>query len=98
VKDAGQNWIQSGAEGLGERTVKRKVNGEDCVATYAPAGEPPAIVEAFGKAKKTSSKAEIVALINDCDLPREAIPTQWLNEVEGWACPAAAHAAHCPSA
>ena len=21
-------------------------------------------------------------MINDCDLPREAIPTQWLNEVE----------------
>jgi hypothetical protein len=25
-----------------------------------------------------------VAPINDCDLPREAIPTQWLNEVEVW--------------
>jgi len=23
-------------------------------------------------------------MINDCDLPREAIPTQWLNEVELW--------------
>jgi len=41
-------------------------------------------VEAFEKAKKASSKAEIVALINDCDLPREAIPTQWLNELEVW--------------
>jgi 60 kDa SS-A/Ro ribonucleoprotein len=77
-------WILSGAEGLGERTVKRKVNGEDRVATYAAAGKLPAIVEAFEKAKKASSKAEIVALINDCDLPREAIPTQWLNEVEVW--------------
>jgi 60 kDa SS-A/Ro ribonucleoprotein len=77
-------WILSGAEGLGERTVKRKVNGEDRVATYAAAGKLPAIVEAFEKAKKASSKAEIVTLINDCDLPREAIPTQWLNEVEVW--------------
>ena len=77
-------WILSGAEGLGERTVKRKVNGEDRVATYVAAGKLPAIVEAFEKAKKASSKVEIVALINDCDLPREAIPTQWLNELEVW--------------
>jgi len=54
------------------------------VATCAPAGKLPQIVEAFEKAKKASSKAEIVALINDCDLPREAIPTQWLNEFEVW--------------
>ena len=45
-----------------ERTVKRKVNGEDRVATYAVAGKLPAIVEAFEKAKKSSSKAEIMKL------------------------------------
>jgi 60 kDa SS-A/Ro ribonucleoprotein len=77
-------WILSGADGLGERTVKRKVNGEDRVATYAPAGKLPEIVDAFEKAKKASSKAEIVGLIHDHDLPREAIPTQWLNEAEVW--------------
>jgi 60 kDa SS-A/Ro ribonucleoprotein len=77
-------WILSGAEGLGERTVRRKVNGEDRVATYGPAGRLPGIVEAFEKAKKASSKAEIVSLITEHDLPREAIPTQWLNEVEVW--------------
>jgi hypothetical protein len=43
-------------------------------------------VEAFEKAKKSWSKAEIVALINDCDLPREAIPTQWRNEAIGSVC------------
>ena len=64
------------AEGLGERTVKGKVNGEDRVATYAAAGKPPAIVEAFEKAKKASSKAEIVDLMHDSNLPREAIPIQ----------------------
>ena len=77
-------WILSGAEGLGERTVKRKVNGEDRVSTYAPTGKLPGIVEAFEQAKRASSKAEIVRLINDFDLPREAIPTQWLNEVTVW--------------
>ncbi len=45
-----------------ERTVKRKVNGEDRVATYAAAGKLPAIVEAFEKVKKASSKAEIMKL------------------------------------
>jgi hypothetical protein len=54
------------------------------MATYAAAGELPATVGAFEKAKEASSKAEIVALINDCDLPREAIPTQWFNEIEVW--------------
>ena len=54
------------------------------MATHAAAGKLPAIVEAFEKAKKASTKAEIVALVDDCDLPREAIPTQWLNEVEVW--------------
>jgi 60 kDa SS-A/Ro ribonucleoprotein len=77
-------WILAGVEGLGERAVKRKVNGEDRVATYAPAGKLPEIIEAFEKAKKASSKAEIVGLINDFGLPREAIPTQWLNELEVW--------------
>ena len=48
----------------GEHTVKRKKNGEDRVATYAAAGKLPAIVEAFEKAKKASSKAEIMKLIS----------------------------------
>jgi hypothetical protein len=69
--------IRAGVEGLGERAVKRKADGEDRLATYAPAGKLPGIIEAFEKAKKASSKAEIVGLINDLDVPREAIPTQW---------------------
>jgi len=60
------SWLVSTV--LGERAVKRKVNGEDRVATYAPAGKLPEIIEAFEKAKKASSKAEIVGLINDFDL------------------------------
>ena len=59
------------------------VHGSVVDLTFA-AGKLPAIVEAFEKAKKASSKAEIVALTNDCDLPREAIPSQWLNEAEVW--------------
>jgi 60 kDa SS-A/Ro ribonucleoprotein len=77
-------WILAGVDGLGERAVKRKVNGEDRVATYAPAGKLPDIIEAYEKAKKASSKAETVGLIDDFDLPREAVPTRWLNEREVW--------------
>jgi len=77
-------WILSGADGLGERTVTRRVQGEPRVAKYAAAGEPPALITAFEQAKKASSKAEIVRLITEHDLAREAVPTQWLNEPEVW--------------
>jgi 60 kDa SS-A/Ro ribonucleoprotein len=77
-------WILSGADGLGERTVTRRVQGEPRVAKYAAAGALPPIITAFEQAKKTSTKAEIVKLIAEHDLPREAIPTQWLNQPEVW--------------
>jgi 60 kDa SS-A/Ro ribonucleoprotein len=77
-------WILSGANGLGERTVTRRVQGEPRVAKYAAAGTLPPLITAFEQAKKASTKAEIVKLINEHDLPREAIPTQWLNEPEVW--------------
>ena len=74
----------AGADSLGEREVKRKVRGEDRVAKYAAVGELPKFIEAFEQAKKASSKDEIVKLITEHDLPREAVPTQWLNEVAVW--------------
>ncbi len=57
--------------GLGERAVKRKANGEDRVATYAPAGRLPEIIEAFEKARKASSKTR-EALFER--VPRRAAP------------------------
>ena len=82
--DAVFRWVLSGTETLGERTVTRRVNGEPRMARYAPVGELPALIQAFEKAKQASNKAEIVKLITEHDLPREAIPTQWLNELEVW--------------
>jgi len=82
--DAVFRWVLSGMEILGERTVTRRVNGEPRMAQYAPVGELPALIQAFEKAKQASNKAEIVKLITEHDLPREAIPTQWLNELEVW--------------
>lgn len=77
-------WILAGADGLGERTVTRRVQGEPRVANYAAAGELPALIVAFEQAKKASTKVEIVKLITERELPREAIPTHWLIEPEVW--------------
>ncbi|MGH7714578.1 MAG: TROVE domain-containing protein, partial [Vulcanimicrobiaceae bacterium] len=77
-------WMLSGESELGEREVKRKVRGENRVAKYGAVGELPKLIEAFEQAKRASSAVEIVKLVQDHDLPREAIPTQWLNEVAVW--------------
>lgn len=53
-------------------------------------GDEPHDVEAvrqiwaFEKAKRAASEAEIVALIRDTKLPREAIPTQFLTSPSVW--------------
>jgi len=82
--DAVFRWLLASADSLGEREVKRKVGGEDRVAKYGAVGALPKLIEAFEQAKRASSAGEIVKLITEFDLPREAIPTQWLNEVVVW--------------
>jgi 60 kDa SS-A/Ro ribonucleoprotein len=82
--DAVFRWMLAGADSLGEREVKRKVRGEDRIAKYGAVGALPKLIEAFEQAKRASSKDEIVKLITEFDLPREAIPTQWLNEAKVW--------------
>ncbi|HEX7653638.1 MAG TPA: TROVE domain-containing protein, partial [Verrucomicrobiae bacterium] len=80
-------WMLAGAGSgvLGEREVKRRVRGEVRVAKYAAAGALPALIDAFEQAKRATTAAEIVKLIEAHDLPREAVPTQWLNEMSVWA-------------
>ena len=86
--DAVFRWMLAGADSLGEREVKRKVRGEDRVAKYGATGALPKLVEAFEQAKRSTRAGEIVKLIDEFDLPREAVPTQWLNEAKVWeACP-----------
>ena len=82
--DAIFRWMLAGVDSLGEREVKRKVRGEDRVAKYGAVGELPKLVQAFEQAKRASIAGEIVKLIDEFDLPREAVPTQWLNEVVVW--------------
>jgi 60 kDa SS-A/Ro ribonucleoprotein len=80
----GGSSASQGADTLGEREVKRKVRGEERVAKYGPVGALPKLIEAFERAKRTTNVIEVVKLIDEFDLPREAIPTQWLNEVAVW--------------
>jgi 60 kDa SS-A/Ro ribonucleoprotein len=82
--DAVFRWMLAGADALGEREVKRKVAGENRVAKYAATGELPGLITAFEAAKRATSAGEIVKLVGEHDLPREAIPTRWLNEVPVW--------------
>lgn len=42
------------------------------------------LVWAFERAKRAETKDEIVRLIREHRLPREAVPTQWLNEADVW--------------
>lgn len=82
--DAVFRWLLAGEGSLGEREVKRKVRGEDRIAKYTATGALPKLIDAFEKAKRSTNRIEIVKLIDEFDLPREAIPTQWLNEVSVW--------------
>jgi 60 kDa SS-A/Ro ribonucleoprotein len=82
--DAVFRWMLAGMDSLGEREVKRKVRGEDRVAKYGAVGGLPKLIEAFEQAKRATRAGEIVKLIDEFDLPREAVPTQWLNEAVVW--------------
>ena len=82
--DAVFRWLLAGADSLGEREVKRKVHGEDRVVKYGAVGALPKLVGAFEQAKRATRAGEIVKLIDEFDLPREAVPTQWLNEAVVW--------------
>jgi 60 kDa SS-A/Ro ribonucleoprotein len=82
--DAVFRWMLSGADSLGEREVKRKIRGEERVAKYGAVGALPKLIEAFERAKRTTNVIEVAKLIDEFDLPREAIPTQWLNEAKVW--------------
>lgn len=82
--DAVFRWMLNGSDALGEREVKRKVRGEDRVTKYGAVGALPKLIEAFERVKRTTNVIEIVKLIDEFNLPREAIPTQWLNEAAVW--------------
>jgi len=50
----------------------------------APENDTMAFIWAFERVQKAQSVDEVLQLIADYDLPREALPTQWLNDVDVW--------------
>lgn len=75
-------WIVGGEDALGKRSVERK--GQP-TRTYSDVRRYlPEAIDAFEQAKKASTAKEIVKLIEKHNLPRECIPTQFLNEVSVW--------------
>jgi 60 kDa SS-A/Ro ribonucleoprotein len=82
--DAVFRWMLAGEDALGEREVKRKVRGENRVSKYGAVGELPKLISAFEQAKRAERAGQIVKLIDEFNLPREAVPTQWLNEAVVW--------------
>jgi len=60
------------------------VKGWDEAPETAPTEEALRLVWAFERAKRAESRAEMVRLIREHRLPREAVPTQWLTEAEVW--------------
>jgi 60 kDa SS-A/Ro ribonucleoprotein len=49
-----------------------------------PAPEGLAVVEAFEAARRATDVGEIVRLVREHDLPREALPTEWLTDPRVW--------------
>lgn len=53
-------------------------------AETAPENESLAFIWAFEQIQKAETVDEVLRLIADYDLPREALPTRWLNDVQVW--------------
>jgi 60 kDa SS-A/Ro ribonucleoprotein len=86
VQAAMFRYTIAGMDGMGQRTITRKVKGEDKVFEY-PAINPsllPRVIEGFEKAKQAKSDTEIVKLIEEYGLPRECVPTMFLNSPDVW--------------
>lgn len=76
-------WV-IGAE-TGSRVVKGSAEKNRADREYgAVVGELPGIVLAFEDAKRAESPATICRLIEAHNLPRECVPTKWLNEPAVW--------------
>jgi 60 kDa SS-A/Ro ribonucleoprotein len=95
-QDAVLRWMIGGLDALTKREFKRRIGtttgkGKAKVATTVerevsyPARKRylPEIINAFEQAK-TADEAELVKLITEHDLPREAIPTEKLKSLKVW--------------
>lgn len=53
-------------------------------ALSAPEDKAKAFIWAFERVQKAENLSTVLALIAEYDLPREALPTRWLNEAAVW--------------
>ncbi len=60
------------------------VNGWEWVGDEPHPDENLRLLWAFERAKRAQTENEVLGLILDYNLPREAIPTQWLNSRDIW--------------
>jgi 60 kDa SS-A/Ro ribonucleoprotein len=60
------------------------VNGWDSVGEAPHPDESLVTIWAFERAKHVKSAGEVIELVHKYDLPREAIPTEWLNSAQVW--------------
>jgi 60 kDa SS-A/Ro ribonucleoprotein len=70
------------AHPLTDETARRELFDWVCRGTDGEA--LPALVRAFEAAAKAETAEVIATLIAEHDLPREAVPTEWLNEPRVW--------------
>lgn len=71
------NWVTT-------RQTDKKDQSAWARDLHAPQDEALAFVWAFEQAQKATDVQTILQLIEQYNLPREALPTQWLNTVEVW--------------
>jgi 60 kDa SS-A/Ro ribonucleoprotein len=70
TRNAIYKWVVDGWEWVGD----------------APHPDPVLVqLWAFERLKRATAKAEVLRLIRDYNLPRETVPTEWLNDADVWA-------------
>jgi 60 kDa SS-A/Ro ribonucleoprotein len=75
-------WVVDGSAAT--KPVPEKFANRVNVKALKSSLQLPAIIQAFERAKAATTESEIVQLIAEHNLPRECIPTQWLNSVAVW--------------
>jgi 60 kDa SS-A/Ro ribonucleoprotein len=72
------------AKGAIYKWVTKREEADWAKALSAPADEALAFIWAFERVQEAPDVATVLRLIAEYDLPREALPTQWLNEAAVW--------------
>lgn len=73
-----------------DATFRWMIGGADALAKEGKRSKPiarenlPRIIQAFDEVQKASTVQDVARLIREHELPREAVPTQWLNDPVIW--------------